>query len=449
MMVRVVRIHKQIILNIVGWVSLTLYVDPCKSQALAYTRDMFVSILKEKRILLGVTGSIACYKAIDLASKLTQAGALVDVIITESAQKFVSTLSFQSVTGRKAYSDMWDLEDHIQHVRLGESADLFVVAPATANTIAKLAHGLADNLLTVTALAARSPVLIAPAMDGAMFESVTNQANMNLLLERGVVFAGPVSGRMASGLVGKGRMVEPTELIGHIRIILGRGGSLKNKHVVVTAGPTQEPLDPVRFLTNRSSGKQGVALAQAALDMGAQVILITGPVQESIPIGTEHISIRTAEEMKDAVLNAVQDADILLMSAAVSDFRPLSASVQKIKKGNTNTLSVELVKNPDILEEVLKHKERTGRPAITLGFAAETENVLQAGLEKLKQKGLDFIAINDVTSEDAGFAVDTNRVLLVDAAGNSEEFPLLSKSEIAEYIVRAVANKLRGHNSGH
>lgn len=410
---------------------------------------MFISILKEKHILLGVSGSIACYKAIDLASKLTQAGAFVDVVITESAQKFVSPLSFQSVTGRKVYSDMWDLEDHIQHVRLGESADLLVVAPATANTIAKLAHGFADNLLTVTALATRSPVLIAPAMDGAMYESQANQANMAILRERGVFFAGPDSGRMASGLVGKGRMVEPAELIGHIRFILGRGRDLKNKRVVVTAGPTQEPLDPVRFLSNRSSGKQGVALAQAALDMGAQVTLITGPMQESIPIGTEHISVRTAEEMRDAVLNAVKEADVLLMSAAVSDFRPLSESVHKIKKKDTNTLSIELVKNPDILKEVLKLKQRTGKPSITLGFAAETENVLEAGLEKLKQKGLDFIAINDVTSEDAGFGVDTNRVLLVDADGHNEELPLLSKSEIAEYIVKAVADKLTNQNSGH
>lgn len=402
---------------------------------------MLGSILKEKRILLGVTGSIACYKSVDLASKLTQAGALVDVIVTESAQRFVSPLSFQSVTGRKAFTDMWDLEDHVQHVRLGESADLLVVAPATANTIAKLAHGLADNLLTVTALATRSPILIAPAMDGAMYEGQSNQANIALLRERGVLFAGPASGRMASGLIGKGRMVEPGELIGHIRLSLGKGGVLDDRHVVVTAGPTEEPLDPVRFISNRSSGKQGIALAQAALDMGAQVTLITGPVKEPIPIGSKHIPIRTARELRDAVLNAIENADVLLMSAAVSDFRPVSASAQKIKKKDANTLSIEFTKNPDILEEVSRIKKKKGRPAITLGFAAETENVLEAGLEKLRDKGLDFIAINDVTAEDAGFGVDTNRVLLVDANGNSEESPLQSKAEIAEYIVRAVANK--------
>jgi phosphopantothenoylcysteine decarboxylase/phosphopantothenate--cysteine ligase len=257
-----------------------------------------------------------------------------------------------------------------------------------------------------------------------------------------VLFAGPASGRMASGLTGKGRMVEPAELIGHIRLSFGKGGVLANRQVVVTAGPTQEPLDPVRFITNRSSGKQGIALAQAALDMGARVTIITGPIQEPIPIGSEHISVRTALEMREAVVNAVRDADVLLMSAAVSDFRPVSPSAQKIKKKDTNTLSVEFTKNPDILEEVLKIKKKTGRPSITLGFAAETENVLEAGLEKLRQKGLDFIAINDVTAEDAGFGVDTNQVLLVDANGNREDFPVRSKVEIAEYIVRAVANKL-------
>ena len=225
------------------------------------------SILQGKRIILGVTGSIACYKAVDLASKLAQVEANLDVILTESAGRFVSPLSFQSVTGREAYSDLWRDSDHVRHVKLGESADLLLVAPATAHTLAKMAHGMADNLLTVTILAARCPILVAPAMDGGMYENPVTQANIELLQQRGVTVIGPDTGRMASGLSGRGRMVEPTEILGYIRLIVGRNGPLMGKHLVVTAGSTQEPLDPVRYLTNRSSGKQGLALAQAAIDL--------------------------------------------------------------------------------------------------------------------------------------------------------------------------------------
>src|SRR5512143_942978 len=245
-----------------------------------------MSILADKHILLGVTGSIAAYKAVELASKLTQSGSQVDVILTPSAEKFVTALTFQSVTGRKAFTeaDLWGGQAHVLHVGLGHSADLLAIAPATANTIAKLAHGLADNLLTVTALASQCPLLIAPAMDVGIFSNAATQENVRLLTSRGATFAGPAEGRMASGLTGLGRFVEPAELLGHIRLILGRNGPLAGRKVVVTAGGTQEPLDPVRVLTNRSSGKQGYALAQAAVDAGASVVLITTPTSLTPPV---------------------------------------------------------------------------------------------------------------------------------------------------------------------
>ncbi|MDP3186255.1 MAG: bifunctional phosphopantothenoylcysteine decarboxylase/phosphopantothenate--cysteine ligase CoaBC, partial [Anaerolineales bacterium] len=262
------------------------------------------SILTSKHILLGVTGSIAAYKAAELASRLTQEGAQVDVILTPAAERFVAPLTYQSVTGRRAFTEaeLWDGEAHVLHVGLGHSADLLVIAPCTANTIARLAHGSADNLLTITALAARCPILLAPAMDVGMFAHPATQENVRILSERGVHFAGPGEGRMASGLTGKGRMLEPAELLGHIRLVLGKNGKLVGKKVVVTAGGTQEAIDPVRVITNRSSGKQGYALAQAAIDAGAQVTLITAPTSLTAPVGARLIEVRTAGEMLEAVL---------------------------------------------------------------------------------------------------------------------------------------------------
>jgi len=403
---------------------------------------MAITILSGKRIILGVTGSIACYKAVDLASKLTQAGCLVDTILTESAKKFISPLSFQSVTGRKAYWDLWDMGDHIRHVQLGEAADMLLIAPATANTMAKMAHGLADNLLLVTALAARCPVAIAPAMDGAMFESAATQSNLDTLLERGVRVIGPASGRMASGLEGLGRMVETDELLGQVRLMLGQKGMLRGKQIVVTAGPTQEPLDPVRFLTNRSSGKQGFAIAQAALDSGADVTLISGPVHIPLPVGVIHIPVRAAVEMRDLVLKHVQQADALLMAAAVADYRPQDFSAQKIKKADMDNPTIALARNPDILSEVEALKSETGYPLLTLGFAAETERILEHGADKLKRKGLDLIAINDVSRSDAGFAADTNAVVLIDSKGQVIDVPHQSKVLVAEFLIQMVAEKL-------
>lgn len=406
-----------------------------------------IALFTGKRVLLGVSGSIACYKSVDLASKLTQAGAAVDVIMTEAATRFVAPLTFRSVTGRPVYTDMWDLDEHVQHVGLGEAADLFVIAPATAHTLAKLAYGLADNLLTLTALAARCPLLVAPAMDGGMFEHPTTQANIEMLSVRGVSFAGPAEGRMASGLAGRGRMVEPMELFGRVRMILAQGGSLAGRKVVVTAGPTREPLDPVRFISNRSTGKQGIAIAQAALDAGAEVVLIAGPICEPYPIGAQNISVQTTQEMAEATLEAAKDADILYMVAAVADFRPEAVAARKIKKTETEQwgTAVGLERTLDILTAVKEQRDRTGYPHIVLGFAAETHNAFEYGRDKLLRKGLDFIAVNDVLVEGAGFGVDTNQVTLLNPVGIVEEMGLQSKTNVAERIVGHTAIALKSN----
>lgn len=403
-----------------------------------------ITVLNNKRVLLGVSGSIAGYKSVDLASKLTQAGALVDVIMTESAARFVTPLAFRSVTGRPVYSDMWELDDHVRHVGLGESADVMIIAPATANTIAKLATGLADNLLTVTALAARCPVLVAPAMDGGMWDHAATQANVATLGDRGVVLAGPAEGRMASGLSGWGRMIEPAELFGHVRLALSWNGPLRGRRVVVSTGPTREPIDPVRFITNRSSGKQGIAVAQAALDAGADVTLVAGPVCERPPFGAKVVDVESAEEMSEAVLSSLDGADALFMVAAVADFKPVSAADRKIKKSEDNEdgLTIDLLKTQDVLMAVKEHRQLMGFPRVVLGFAAETHNAADYGRDKLIRKGLDFIAVNDVTAAGAGFAVDTNRVLLLGLTGVVEEMPLQSKTAVAERLVHHVAEAL-------
>lgn len=403
-----------------------------------------ITVLKGKRILLGVTGSIAGYKSVDLASKLTQGGAEVDVIMTESATRFVTPLAFRSVTGRPVYTDMWELDDHVRHVGLGESADLMLIAPATANTIARLAHGLADNLLSVTALAARCLLIVAPAMDGGMWSHPATQANVAILRERGVAVVGPAEGRMASGLSGLGRMVEPQDLLGEIRLRLGANGPLAGRRVIVSTGPTREAVDPVRFISNRSSGKQGIAVAQAALDAGAQVILVAGPTCEESPYGSQVIDVQTTQEMGDAILSVIDGADILMMVAAVADFRPNAVADRKIKKTENADwgLAIGLEKTLDILTAVKERRDKTGFPRVVLGFAAETHNAFEYGREKLLRKGLNFIAVNDVTAEGAGFAVDTNRVVLLSSAGVVEEMPLQSKTAVAERLISHVIGAL-------
>jgi len=401
-----------------------------------------IRIFQDKQILLGVTGSIAAYKAADLASKLAQTGARVDAILTQAATQFVSPLTFKSVTGRQAYSDLWGAEAPIVHVGLGESADLLVIAPATADIIAKLAHGLADDLLTVTALAASCPILIAPAMDGGMYEHPATQANLKILMDRGVTVIGPVEGRMASGLTGKGRLTEPAELLGHIRHALGQGGPFSNWKVVVTAGGTQEAIDPVRFISNHSSGKQGYALAQATLDRGANVTLIAGQTALSSIVGVNEIKIHSAAEMAEAVLREVADADVLIMAAAVADFRPETEADQKIKRGGLDGYDLRLTKTTDILQAVAEQKERIGRPRVTVGFAAETQNLVENAREKLTKKKLSLIVANDVTAPDSGFFADTNRITIVGAGGGVSELPLMSKAEVAEAVCERIEQLL-------
>lgn len=404
---------------------------------------MSISLFDGKRVVLGVTGSIAAYKAADLASKLAQSGATVETILTGDATRFVAPLTFQSVTGQPAYTDadLWGAQAHVLHVGLAQRADLLVIAPLTAHTLAKLAHGLADNLLSLAALAATCPLLLAPAMDAGMFAHPATQANLARMEERGAIVIGPEEGHLASGLVARGRMTEPRDILGHIRYTLSRGGPLEGLKFVVTAGGTQEPLDPIRFLTNRSSGKQGLALAQAALDAGAGVVLISPPIDLPIPSGVEQIPVRTAAEMADAVLAACQQADALLMAAAVADFRPAQLSEQKVKK-ERGLASLDLEPTTDILAAVARQRQETGHPRVVVGFAAETENLIENAKAKVQAKSLDLIVANDVSAADSGFGVDTNRVILLDAWGESEPLPLMSKMAVAERLLDRVTSLL-------
>ena len=408
------------------------------------------TIFKDKHILLGVTGSIACYKAVDLASKLTQAGALVDVILTESAQRFVTPLTFQSVTGRAVYTDMWHeshdgLPTHIAHVGLGEDADLFIIAPVTANTLAKLAYGMADNLLTVTALAARCPLMIAPAMDGGMYTHPAVQANIKTIVGHGAILIQPEEGRFASGLIGLGRLPETPTLMGHIRRTLGNAdGELFRQKVVISAGGTREAIDPVRFITNRSSGKQGHALAQAAIDAGARVVVLITTTDLPAPVGAKVIRVSNAQSMLEAVLHHSEDADLLIMAAAVADFRPADVAEQKIKKSGSDGLTLQLGRTADILNEVKTQREQSGYPRMVVGFAAESENLLKNARDKLERKGLDLLVANDISASDAGFSVDTNRVVILDADGGQFPIDLTSKEAISEIIINRAAALLRG-----
>jgi phosphopantothenoylcysteine decarboxylase/phosphopantothenate--cysteine ligase len=405
-----------------------------------------IALLEGRHIVLGVTGSIAAYKAADLASKLTQAGALVDVIMTEAAQRFITPLTFQALTGRAVYTDLWRAETggglptHIAHVGLAERAAALLIAPASADAIARLAHGFASDLLSITALAARCPLVIAPAMDGSMYSSSAVQSNLALLRQRGALVVEPEEGRFASGLSGRGRLPETAVLIGALRFALGRGGALAKRRIIVTAGGTREAIDPVRYLTNRSSGKQGYALAGACLDAGADVVLITAARGLDAPYGAQIIQVDSAKQMHDAVLSAAAGADALIMAAAVADFRPASVAEQKIKKleqADTPTLLLE--RTPDILAAVQDRRQITGYPRVVVGFAAESRNVREYAREKLIRKGLDLIVANDISAADAGFDADTNRVTIYDRGGGEQFIDLTSKTRISEAIAARVA----------
>jgi phosphopantothenoylcysteine decarboxylase/phosphopantothenate--cysteine ligase len=398
-----------------------------------------IPVLQERRILLGVTGGIAAYKICTLASHLTQAGAHVDVVMSEAATRFVTPLTFQALTGRPVYTDLWStpgegLSTHIAHVGLAHAAELLVIAPATANTMARLAHGLADNMLSTLALATRCPTLLAPAMDAGMWSHPATRANAVILRERGAHFAGPARGRMASGLEGEGRLIEPDELLGHVRRVMGLAGPLRGRKVVVTAGPTREPIDPVRYLSNPSSGRQGYALAQVALDRGADVALISGPTALSTPVGAERIDVTQVAEMLDATMAFCQDADLLLMAAAVSDYRPVATAAHKIKK-REDELSLQLTRTSDILSQVADRRQESGYPLVVIGFAAESRDLVENARSKLAQKRLDLVVANDITATDAGFYAETNRVVLVSRDGDAEQLPLMSKGAVAEAVL--------------
>lgn len=397
-------------------------------------------ILQGKNVVLGVTGGIAAYKAVDLCSKLVQAGALVDVIMTEGALAFVTPLPFQTLSKRPVSTQMFQLlrDTDMAHISLAERADVLVIAPATANTIAKLAHGLADNLLTSTALACVAPLVIAPAMDTDMWEHPATQANLETLRQRGAAIVGPGWGRLASGRMGAGRLVTTEEIVAAIRATLGRGGPLAGARLLVTAGGTQEPMDPVRHITNRSSGKMGYALAEAARDAGAQVTLVSAPTALPAPFGVEVAPVRTAAEMAEAVLGRVDESDILVMAAAVADYRPRQAAAHKIKKGGAD-LTLELERTVDILAAVAERRAVSGRPQVVVGFAAETRDLLENAAAKLRAKRLDLLVANDVSASDSGFEVDTNRVVLLRPEAAPEPLPLMDKFAAAEEILARVA----------
>jgi len=401
-------------------------------------------VLRGKRILLGVTGGIAAYKAVTVASRLTQAGAQVDVLMTEAAQKFVAPLSFSALTGRPVTTDLWSLgHGQIMHVALAREADLFLVAPATANTIAKLALGLADDPLSATALASRGPLLLAPAMETGMWLNPVTQEHVRALVQRGAFVVGPMEGRLASGAVGMGRMAEPPQIIEMARRVLGRNGPLAGVHVVITVGGTQEPLDPVRFISNRSTGKMGIALATSARDFGAEVTIIHSPLQVTVPFGVASVPVRTAAEMRDATVDLLPRTDVLIGAAAVADYRPATVADQKIKK-KSGSLEIELVRNPDILGEIGAQRQHTGRPAVMVGFAAETEDLLANAKAKLESKKLDLILVNDVSAPHSGFGTETNQVTLLDKWGDVLPWPLLSKDEVADRLMVWVARRIQG-----
>jgi phosphopantothenoylcysteine decarboxylase / phosphopantothenate---cysteine ligase len=394
---------------------------------------------KEKTIVLGVTGSISAYKAAEIASYFTKAGHRVDVIMTKEAGEFIGAMTFRNITHRPVVTTMWDpnSEFSVEHVALAEAADVLLIAPATANVIAKVAAGIADDMLTCTALATKAPIVIAPAMNDNMWANPVTQENVSKLKKWGVTFVGPAYGRLASGKSGLGRLTELEEIYGVTLKVLGKTGDLVHKHIVVTAGGTQEPVDPVRCLTNRSSGKMGYAVAEAARNRGADVTLISGPTALDRPVGVKFVDVKTAEEMLKAVLEAVaKKTDALIMSAAVADFRPANPSGNKIKRQALSDLTLKLEKTKDILGEVKGD-------FIRVGFAAESDNVIDNAKDKVKRKGLDLIVANDITEKGSGFGTDTNRVTIINSKGKVDELPLKTKGEVADEILDRVAALLK------
>ncbi|MBK6562408.1 bifunctional phosphopantothenoylcysteine decarboxylase/phosphopantothenate--cysteine ligase CoaBC [Candidatus Amarobacter glycogenicus] len=393
--------------------------------------------LSGKHVALGVTGSISAFKAADLASKLRQAGATVEVVMTPAATQFVTPLTFQSLTGRPVVVDMFAAAEAEAHVEVARRADVFVIAPATADCLARLAHGMTSDMVTLTALATTAPILLAPAMDNQMWEHPATQENVTTLRNRGVEFVGPMEGRLASGRSGLGRLAEVPQVVGAVRMLIGqRSGDLAGRHIVVSAGGTQEPLDPVRYVGNRSTGKMGFAIAEAARDRGAHVTLVTGPVALETPYGIHRVDVNTVAEMLVALEQATADSDAIIMSAAPADYRPANPSAHKLKKSSDEgALDIELVKNPDIIATL---------PAggVRVGFAAETRNLEEYARQKLPAKRLDFIVANDVSAAGSGFGTDTNQVTIFHSDGRHEELPMMTKYAVGLAILDRVAARL-------
>ncbi|MBI4220564.1 MAG: bifunctional phosphopantothenoylcysteine decarboxylase/phosphopantothenate--cysteine ligase CoaBC [Chloroflexi bacterium] len=401
------------------------------------------TVLHGKNVVLGVCGSIAAYKSVYIASKLVQLGASVDVVMTDGAIRFIGPISYQGITHRPVVTDLFSPSSELSmdHVALAQRANIVLVAPATANVIAKLTWGLADDALTATVLATRVPIVVAPAGDANMFSNPTTKANLETLRARGVHVIGPVVGRLASGMVGQGRLEEPERILGHVRMVLGKSGDFADTKVVVSAGGTQEPIDPVRFVGNRSSGKMGFAVAEAARDRGAAVTLITAPVTIAEPVGVKRVDVRTASEMRDAVLGASRDADLLVMSAAVADYRPEAPVSEKIKRRTGDRLKLELVRNPDIIAEA------SGPKLVKIAFAVETSNLLENARAKLDSKNVSLVIANDVTKPEVGFGTDTNQVTIVAPDGGVEEVPLMDKFEVAQRVLDRAAPLLRARKA--
>jgi phosphopantothenoylcysteine decarboxylase/phosphopantothenate--cysteine ligase len=393
--------------------------------------------LAGRQIAVGITGSVAAYKAADLVSKLRQAGAEVEVVMSPAAVQFIAPLTLQSLSGRAVVVDMFAAAEAEAHVEVARRADALVIAPATADCLANLAHGQTPDMVTLTALATAAPVVVAPAMDHQMWEHPATRANVAALRERGVVFAGPESGRLATGRTGMGRLAEPPVIIATLLMALGaRDGDLRGRRIVVSAGGTQEPIDPVRYVGNRSSGKMGFAIAEAARDRGARVTLVTGPVALTTPPGVERVDVRTVQEMLAALKQATVMSDAIVMAAAPADFRPGDPAAQKLKKApGQETLTLTLVKNPDIIATL-------PGGGVRVGFAAETENLRENAIAKIAAKRLDFIVANDVTAAGSGFGTDTNQVTFFHADGRVEELPLLPKYAVAHAILDRVADRL-------
>lgn len=398
-------------------------------------------MLKGKKIVLGVTGGIAVYKAVDLVSKLRKQGAEVRVVMTEHAQQFVTPLTFKEISGHQVAVSMWNAnqEFNVEHIALADWADLYMVVPATANIIAKIAYGIADDLLSTALLAAYSPIIVCPAMNTHMYENPATQENIAKLQSRGIAVMPPASGVLACGAVGAGRLPEPLDIVNFVKNFFAKTeGDMRGLKVLVTAAGTREPIDPVRYVGNRSSGKMGYSIAEAASERGAEVTLVTGPSALTPPPNVKVVKVETTQQMMDACLAVYDNCDIVIKAAAVADYRPHDVAAQKIKKKTDDALTVVMDKNPDILKTLGERK----KGQFLVGFAAETQNLIANAKEKISKKNLNMIVANDVTMQGAGFGSETNIVKLIFPDGTIKELPQMSKYDVAEELLNTVL-KLR------